>query len=243
MGGPLHIWANRSASGCFQVELELEKAVTFLLHGICQQLLHGASHFANPKGVRPQGSTSHVCCPCWSQADLGDFIWDLEVIIFISSSTLTVTECWRTAHWIQEEEAISHLWSQKTWFWFLSFQILRESGPSCSAWCTVGPLLFTRKRGNGSPSSPLWQFWHLCEYGIYCQDHAVLVRWQIWGTAAWRTACGIKMSLCPWRNELQGATWGFRTSGALEEAMETASRWTNQNMCFLQKNVETSRIW
>lgn len=39
------------------------EAVTFLLHGVCQQLLHGASHSANAKGPGPRGSTSPVCCP------------------------------------------------------------------------------------------------------------------------------------------------------------------------------------
>lgn len=92
----------------------------------------------------------------------------LRWFFFIWSSTLTVTECWRAVHWVQEEEAMSCLCFPEDLFLISQLHTSRETAPSFSAWCTVGPLLFTRKRGNVTPSSPLCQFWHLCEYSIYC---------------------------------------------------------------------------
>lgn len=65
--------------------------------------------FCKCKGGQAPGAAPALCAVLGSQAHLRDFTWELEVILLISSSTLTVTEGWRTTHWVQEEKAISSL--------------------------------------------------------------------------------------------------------------------------------------
>lgn len=200
------------------------EAVTSLLRGVCQQLLHGASHSANAKGVRAQGQHQPCVLSLWVRQTWvilpGSLRWFFSYQVPPLQSLKAAglpTESRRRRQYPASP-------SKKTWFQFLSFTHLENLDQ-----------VSVPGKEEMWPSVVLYASSGSSEYGIYCQDHAVLVRWQIRVTAACRTACGLEMSLCLWRNELQGATWGLRTPGALEETTETAGRWTNQNVCFLQK--------
>lgn len=144
MDGPLHVWVNRSASGCFQEDLELEKLqLSSSVESIssCPVRLHIVQM---QRGSGPRGSSSHVCCPCCTHADLSGFTWELEVTLFQVNFHPYCHWTLRTAHGSRGRRHYPTSASQKTRFRFLSFTHLENldqvsvPGACLVLWCFPG---------------------------------------------------------------------------------------------------------